>query len=111
MLLKCLTEYVSKFGKQQWPQCWDKPQNEPTRGSGAAEEQRKRRFRNKVRIRGLTPFAGKSPDPNPHMPFIANFYFHICALAISILYNLRLGIKIYNAQSSMANLQAFHDFV
>ena len=89
MLLKCLTEYVSKFGKQQWPQCWDKPQNEPTRGSGAAEEQRKRRFRNKVRIRGLTPFAGKSPDPNPCMVFIVNFCFLISAQETSVLYNLR----------------------
>ena len=57
------------------------------------------------------PFAGKSLDPNPCVPFIVNFYFLIRALEISVLYNLRWGIKIYNAQSSMSNLQAFHDFV
>ena len=57
------------------------------------------------------PFAGKSPDPNPCLPFIVNFYFLICALEISVFYNLRSGIKIYNAQSSMSNLQAFQDFV
>ena len=57
------------------------------------------------------PLAGKSLDPNPCVPFIVNFYFLIPALAISVLYNLRWGIKIYNAQSSMSNLQAFHDFV
>ena len=62
-------------------------------------------------IRGLMPFTGKSPDPNPRMPFISNFYFLICALKISVLYDLRSGIKIYNAQSSIPNLQAFHDFV
>ena len=57
------------------------------------------------------PFAGESPDPNPCMPFIVNFYFLVHALEISVLYNLRSGVKIYNAQSSTANLQAFHDFV
>ena len=57
------------------------------------------------------PFTGKSPDPNPSMPFIVNFYFLICALEIPVLYNLRSGIKIYNAQSSVSNLQAFHDSV
>ena len=57
------------------------------------------------------PFAGKSPDPNPCMPFIVNFYFLIRTLEVSVLYNLRSWIKIYNAQSSMSNLQAFHDFV
>ena len=57
------------------------------------------------------PFTGKSPDPNPCIRFIVNFYFLIPALAISVLYSLRWGIKIYNAQSSMSNLQAFHDFV
>ena len=62
-------------------------------------------------IRRLMPFAGKSLDPNPCVPFIVNFYFLIPALAISVLYNLRWGIKIYNTQSSMSNLQAFHDFV
>ena len=56
------------------------------------------------------PFTGKSPDPNPRMPFIVNFYFLVCALEVSVLYNLRSGIKIYNAQSSMSSLQAFHDF-
>ena len=65
---------------------------------------RKRRFRNKVGIRGLKSFPGKSPDPNPCMPFIVNFYFLIHALEISVLYNL-------SAQSSKSNLQAFQDFV
>ena len=174
--------------------CWYHPNNEPTWGSRAAEEWRMR-LRNKVGIRGLMPFAGKSPDPNPcntlatwckelthwkrpwcwerlraggegdnrgwdgwmasptqwtwvwvdsgswwwterpgvlwfmgwqrveHdwatelnwtnpcMPFIVNFYFLVRALEISVLYNLRLGIKIHSAQPSMSNLQAFHDFV
>ena len=53
------------------------------------------------------PLAGKSPDPNPYMPFIVNFYFLMHALEVSVLYNLRSEIKIYNAQSSMSNLQAF----
>ena len=57
------------------------------------------------------PFAGKSPDPNPCMPFIVNFYLLIPALAISVLYNLRWGIKIYNAQSSRSKVQDFQDFV
>ena len=60
---------------------------------------------------GLMPFPGKSPDPNPCMPFIVKLYFLISALEMSVLYDLRLGIKIYNAQSSMSNFQAFHDFV
>ena len=51
-------------------------------------------------IRGLTPFTSKSPDPNPSMPFIVNIYFLVPALEISVLYNPRSGIKIYNAQSS-----------
>ena len=72
---------------------------------------RKKKTRNKVGIRGLMPIAGTSPDTNPCRPFIVNFYFLTRALEISILYNLRSGIKIYNAQSSMSNLQAFHDFV
>ena len=55
------------------------------------------------------PFIGKSPDPNPCMLFIVNIYFPVHALEISVLYNLRSGIKIYNAQSSMSNLQDFHD--
>ena len=58
-------------------------------------------------IRGLIQFTGKRPDPNPSMPFIVNIYF--LALEISVLYNPRSGIKIYNAQCSMSNLQAFHD--
>ena len=62
-------------------------------------------------IRGLKPFAGKSPDPNPFMLFIANIYFLVGALEIPVFYNLRLGIRIYNAQSSMSQLQAFHDSV
>ena len=52
------------------------------------------------------PFTGKSPDPNPCMPFIVNIYFLISALEISVLYTLRSGLNIYNAQSSMSNLQA-----
>ena len=47
-------------------------------------------------IKQLIPFSGKSPDPNPRMPFIVSFYFFTHALEISILYNLRSGIKIYN---------------
>ena len=54
-------------------------------------------------------FSGKSPDPNPCMLFIANIYFLVCSLEITVFYNLRSGIKIYNAQSSMSNLQDFHD--
>ena len=40
-----------------------------------------------MRIRGLMPFAGKSPDPNPRMPFIFNFYFllQICSRDICSL--------------------------
>ena len=57
------------------------------------------------------PFAGKSPDPTPSMPFIVNIYFPVCALEISVLYSLRLGIKVHSTQSSVSNLQAFHDFV
>jgi len=57
------------------------------------------------------PLTGKSPDPNPCMLFIANIYFLVRALEISGFYNLRSGIKMYNAQSSMSNLQAFHDSV
>ena len=60
-------------------------------------------------FRGLMPFLGRSPDPNPCMPFIVNIYFPVHALAVSVLYNLRSGIKMYNAQSSMSNLQDFHD--
>ena len=52
---------------------------------------RKNRLRNKVGIRQLMPLTGKSPDPNPCMPFIVNFYFLIPALQISVLYNLRWG--------------------
>ena len=62
-------------------------------------------------IRGLMLLTGKSPDPNPCMLFIANIYFLVRALEISVVYNLRLGIKMYNAQSSVPNLQAFHDSV
>ena len=53
--------------------------------------------------------AGKSPDLNPSMLLIANIYFLVPALEKSVFQNLRLGIKIHNAQSSMSNLQAFHD--
>ena len=55
------------------------------------------------------PFAGKSADPNPCMLFIANIYSLVSALEISVFYNLRSGIKVYNAQSSVSNLQAFQD--
>ena len=55
--------------------------------------------------------AGKSPDLNPSMLFIANIYFLVPALEISVFQNLRLGIKIHNAQSPMSSLQAFNDFV
>ena len=47
-------------------------------------------------IRGLMPFSGRSPDPKPCLLFIANIYFLVHALEISVLYNLRSGIKIYN---------------
>ena len=45
------------------------------------------------------------------MLFIVNIYFLVlpCALEISVLYSLRLGIRIYNAQSTMSKLQAFHE--
>ena len=43
------------------------------------------------------PFAGKSPDPNPCMLFIVNFSFLIRTLEVSVLYNLRSGMKVYNA--------------
>ena len=55
------------------------------------------------------PFTGKNPDPNPCMLFIANIYFLVRALEISVFYNFRSGIKIYNSQSSMSNLQVSHD--
>ena len=57
------------------------------------------------------PFAGKSPDPDPSMPFIVNIYLLGQAPEILVLYNLRPGIKICNAESSMSNAQAFHNFV
>ena len=60
-------------------------------------------------FRRLMPYVGKSPDPNPCMPFIVNIYFLVHVLEVPVLYNLRSGIKIYIAQSSMSNLQAFHD--
>ena len=40
------------------------------------------------------PFTGKSTDPNPCMLFIANIYFLVRALEISVLFYLRSGIKI-----------------
>ena len=55
------------------------------------------------------PLTGKSPDPNPCMLFIANIYFLVRALEISVFYSLRLGIRIYNAQSTLSELQAFHE--
>ena len=48
---------------------------------------------------------------NPCMPFVVNFYFLVHALEMSVLYNLRSRLNIYNAQSSMSNLQVFHDLV
>ena len=75
------------------------------RPEGAAPQKRKEKEDSEMKL----PFAGKSPDPNPCMPFIVNIYFLISALEISVLYNLRSGLNIYNAQSSMSNLQAFHD--
>ena len=57
------------------------------------------------------PFAGKSPDPDPSLPFIVNICLLVQALEIPVLYNLRSGIKICNAESSMSNVQAFHDLV
>ena len=62
-------------------------------------------------IRELMLLAGKGSDLNPCLLFIANIYFLVHALEISVLYNLRSGIKIHNAQSSVSNLQAFHNFV
>ena len=62
-------------------------------------------------IRELMLLAGKGSDLNPCLLFIANIYFLVHALEISVFYNLRLGIQIYNAQSSMSNLQAIHDCV
>ena len=57
------------------------------------------------------PLSGKSPDPNTCMLFIANIYFPVGALEISVFYSFISGIKTYNAQSSVSNLQAFHDSV
>ena len=60
---------------------------------------------------GADAFPGRSPDPNPCLLFITNIYFLVRALEIAVLYDLRSGIKINNTQSSMSNLQAFHDSV
>ena len=49
------------------------------------------------------PFAGRSPDPNPCMPFIVNFYFLIRALEVSVLYSLRSWIKM---QCTVLNVKA-----
>ena len=49
------------------------------------------------------PFAGKSPDPNPRMPSIVNFYFLIRALETSVLYNLRIGDKV--TQRTLLNVK------
>ena len=54
-------------------------------------------------------YTGKNPDANPCMLFIANIYFLVHALEISVFYSLRLGIRIYNAQSTLSELQAFHE--
>ena len=56
-------------------------------------------------------FAGKNPDPNPCVLFIVNVYFLVCALEMSVFYNLRSGIKIHSAQSSVSNLQAVIYFI
>ena len=50
------------------------------------------------------PFPGKSPDPNPCMPFIANIYFLVRALEIPVVSNVRSEINIYKAQSTMSFL-------
>ena len=44
-------------------------------------------------IRGLMPFAGESPDPNPCMPFIVNFYFFIHVLEIIFSLQSQIGDK------------------
>ena len=77
--------------------CWDKPNNELTEGAVLQKNKEK--------------CTGKNPDANPCMLFIANIYFLVHALEISVFYNLRSRIRIYNAQFSMSKLQAFHDSV
>ena len=57
------------------------------------------------------PLEDKSPDYNPCLPFIVNIYFLVRVLEISVLQDIGLGIKIHNAQSSLSNLQDFHDSV
>ena len=57
------------------------------------------------------PLEDKSPDYNLCLPFIVNIYFLVRVLEISVLYDIGLGIKIHNAQSSLSNLQDFHDSV
>ena len=64
-----------------------------------------------MRIRRLMPFTGKSQDPDTCRLFIANIYFLVCGLKTSVFYNFKLGIMIYNAQSSMSSLQAFQEYV
>ena len=38
MLLKCFTQYASKFGKQQWPQDWKRSVFIPIPKKGSAKE-------------------------------------------------------------------------
>ena len=38
MLLKCCTQYASKFGKQQWPQDWERSVFIPIPKKGNAKE-------------------------------------------------------------------------
>ena len=38
MLLKCCTQYVRKFGKQQWPQNWKRPVFIPIPKKGNTKE-------------------------------------------------------------------------
>ena len=59
-------------------------------------------------IRGLMwnqgmPFAGKNPDPNPCMLFIANIYFLVCALEISVF--LQFQIKDKDIQFTVLNVK------
>ena len=39
------------------------------------------------------PLAGESPDPNPCMPFIVNFYFFIHVLEIIFSLQSQIGDK------------------
>ena len=83
--------------------------------SGSAQQRTnpRERWRRRIKEKKTQKYSGgrradathrQNPDPDPHVSFIVNFYFLVRALEISVLYNLRSGIKIYNAQSSMPNL-------